>query len=70
MSARDSGSTLAQAVKDLAIAWEQTKADWRDSKSQEFEEKYIEPLPGHVRQAMAVIEEIDALLKKVRSDCE
>jgi hypothetical protein len=70
VSARDSGSTLAQAVKDLAIAWEQTKADWRDAKSQEFEEKYIEPLPGHVRQAMAVIEEIDALLKKVRSDCE
>jgi len=70
MSSKGSGSNLAQAVKDLSSAWEQTKSSWHDVKSQEFERNYIEILPGHVTQAMTVIEEIDLLLKKVRSDCE
>jgi len=70
MSTKGSGSNLAQAIKDLSNAWQQTKSYWHDAKSQEFERKYIEILPGHVTQAMAVIEELDLLLNKVRSDCE
>ncbi len=70
MSAKGSGSNLAQAVKDLNNAWEQTKSYWNDAKSREFERKYIEVLPGHVTQAMTVIEELDLLLAKIRSDCE
>jgi hypothetical protein len=70
MSTKGSGSNLAQAVKDLSNAWEQTKSQWHDVKSQEFERTYIEILPAHVKHAAAVIEEIDSLLKKVRSDCE
>ena len=70
MSAKGSGSNLAQAVKDLSNAWQQTKSFWHDAKSQEFERNYIAVLPGQVTQAMAAIEELDALLNKVRSDCE
>ena len=70
MSVKGSGSTLAQAVRDVSNAWQQTKSSWHDSKSQEFERKYIEILPAHVTQAMAVIEELDVLLTKIRSDCE
>jgi hypothetical protein len=65
-----SGSNLAQAVKGLTIAWENTKSSWNDAKSDEFERKYIEVLPGQVAQAMAVLEELDVLLNKIRSDCE
>jgi len=65
-----SGSNLAQAVKSLTIAWENTKSSWNDAKSDEFERKYIEVLPGQVAQAMAVLEELDVLLNKIRSDCE
>ena len=65
-----SSSNLAQAVKSLTIAWENTKASWNDAKSDEFERQYIEVLPGQVAQAMAVLEELDALLTKIRSDCE
>jgi hypothetical protein len=70
MSTKGSASNLIQAVKDLSNQWEQTKSHWRDVKSQEFERKYIEELPGHAARATAVMEEIDALLRKVRSDCE
>lgn len=70
MSTKGSGANLAQAVKDLNNAWQQTKSSWNDVKSQEFERKYIEVLPGHVTQALAVMEELDLLLKKIRRDCE
>ena len=70
MSTKGSGSNLAQAVKNLTNSWQQTQSSWRDAKSQEFERKYIEPLPAYVTQAMAAIEELDALLNKIRSDCE
>lgn len=70
MSTKASGSNLAQAVKDLTIEWQELKHRWNDVKSREFEEKYLEPLPSHVTRAMTVIEELDALLRKVRNDCE
>lgn len=70
MSTRGSGANLVQAAKDLAFEWRETKASWHDVKSQEFERHYLEKLPAHVTRAMTVIEEIDALLRKVRSDCE
>ena len=46
------------------------KGSGRAVASQDFEQTYIEPLPGHVERAISVMAEIDLLLKKVRSDCE
>jgi hypothetical protein len=65
-----SANNLHEATKKLAAAWEQTKAYWRDVKSIEFEARYLEHLPNDAARAVAVMAEIDALLKKVRSDCE
>jgi hypothetical protein len=70
MSTAANASTLAQAARELVRAWEQTKSQWRDVKAREFEETYIEPLPGEVERAVKVMAEIDLLLKKIRSDCE
>ena len=70
MNPRGSAANLAQAAKDLSLDWQQTKAHWRDVKSMEFESKYLELLPTHIARAVAVIEEIDVLLRKVRHDCE
>jgi hypothetical protein len=70
MSTKGSGANLVQAVKDLSNAWQHTKSSWHDAKSQEFERKYIEILPSQVSQAMAVIEELDLLLNKIRRECE
>ena len=40
------------------------------SKARKFERNISTELPNHVARAMGVIEEIDAILRKVRSDCE
>jgi len=70
MSTRASASNLSRAVQDLAVEWQETKARWRDSKSQEFEARFLDKLADHVSKAKPVMEEIDTLLGKVRKDCE
>ena len=70
MSTQGSASNLIQAARILNLDWEKTKTFWRDTKSQEFERKYLDELPGQLAGATAAMEEIDLLLKKVRSDCE
>jgi hypothetical protein len=70
MSAKESGANLVQALKELSLKWQETKAHWHDVKSQQFEREYLEDLPDHVQRTMSVMQEIDVLLKKVKSDCE
>ena len=70
MSTKGSAATLTQAAKELAIEWQETKAHWHDVKSMEFEQKYLEELPFRISRAIAVMGEIDTLLRKVRHDWE
>ena len=70
MNARVSAANLIQAAKALAAEWHQTKEHWRDAKAREFEEKYLDQLPGDIARASRAMEEIDTLLRKVRKDCE
>lgn len=70
MSTQGSSGNLSGALKELAVRWQETKGHWHDVKSQEFERQYLESLPNDVGRAMSVIEEIGALLQKVRRDCE
>ena len=70
MNLRSSASNLNSAVKNLNVQWQQTRSYWRDAKSLEFEQSYLEPLPSLAARATAVIEEIDAVLRKIKADCE
>ncbi|MCB1212444.1 MAG: hypothetical protein KDK97_24180 [Verrucomicrobiales bacterium] len=70
MSAKISASNLAQAVQELNIAWSQTRYSWRDAKSLQFQKTYLDNLPDLVTKSGSVMSELDALLRKVRKDCE
>jgi hypothetical protein len=70
MNVRGSAGNLGLAAKDLAIEWEHTQTYWRDVKSAEFEKNFLSQIPDHVSRARAAMEELDNLIKKVRSDCE
>jgi thymidylate synthase len=63
-------SRLSGITKDLWGQWQQTKAYWKDSKAQEFEDKYLAELIATVDKTVAVIEQLDKLLQKIRRDCE
>lgn len=70
MSIRASASNLVQATKELKSEWTKTRESWRDIKAQEFERAYLEDLPNQVARTAAVIEELEVLLRKVKTDCE
>jgi hypothetical protein len=70
MSAHVNAALLEEATKRLQADWNQTRATWTDAKATEFHRIYLEPLPALVGQAGAAIEELNALLSKIRNDCE
>ena len=70
MNPRGSAASLGEALKELSIEWRQTKSCWRDVKSQQFEKDYLDALPSYVARATTFMEEIDTLLRKVKTDCE
>jgi len=70
MSMSGSKSRLLVATKELALKWEQTKNYWRDQKSLEFEHKFLDELFADVDKTVLIVDKLDELLKKVRSDCE
>jgi len=70
MNLGGSKSRLMGATKELSLQWSQTKTQWRDARSQEFERRYIQELQVNVDKAVAVIEMLDEVLLKVRKDCE
>jgi hypothetical protein len=70
MSLGGSRSRLSAISKELAIRWRETKNYWRDTKSQEFEQRYMEELLARVDKTVTVIEKLDKLLEQVRRDCE
>ncbi len=64
------GRVISAATKELSRKWQQTKDSWRDAKSQEFEQKYMIELIGSVDRAVAVLDELDKVVAKIRSECE
>ena len=70
MSLSGSKGRLMALNKELYLQWNETKNYWRDAKSQEFQQRYLDELFIGVERTVTVIEKLDELLKKVRSDCE
>jgi len=63
-------SKLMALTKGLSVQWEQTREHWRDAKGREFEQHFLDPLWSGVDRALPVMEQLDQLIKKIRSDCE
>jgi hypothetical protein len=63
-------ASLAAALQNLNIAWQEVRGYWRDAKCTEFEERYLKELPSRTTQASMMIADLEKILKKVRNDCE
>jgi len=70
MSLSGNKGRLVGLTRDIALEWAETRNYWRDAKSEEFERRFMSELSVHVNRAVIVLEQMDELLKKVRSDCE
>jgi hypothetical protein len=65
-----SGTRLSGITRELWGQWQQTKESWKDSKSAEFEQKYLQDLVANVDKTVMVIEQLDKLIGKIKRDCE
>jgi hypothetical protein len=70
MNLSGSKSRLAGATKELAARWDETRDHWRDGKSQEFHQKYMQELFARVDRTNTIIDKLAEVLKKVQDDCE
>lgn len=70
MSLNASKSRLSGITRQISLQWAQTRTYWRDAKADEFEQRYLDELVRYADKTTQVLEKLDELLKKVRSDCE
>lgn len=65
-----SQNRLVGLTNELRAEWEQTKHDWNDAKSREFEQRFLTELLSAVNQTINNIEALERVLAKIRTDCE
>ena len=70
MSLSANRTRLTMTTKELLANWKQTKEHWKDAKSAEFEHRYLDELFEGVETADGVMEQLDKLLNKIKTDCE
>ena len=70
MNTNGSKSRLLGLTREISVQWAETQNHWRDAKSEEFDRRFMEELGYQVSRAVTVMEQLDELLTKVRSDCE
>jgi len=61
---------LVAVTKELSKRWEDTKNHWHDTRSQEFEQRYMAELFANVDRTITVMDKLNEVLIKARSDCE
>jgi len=61
---------LVSLTKGLEARWDDTRNYWKDTKSDEFDQRYMNELFANVDKTVTVLEKLDELLAKVRKDCE
>jgi hypothetical protein len=69
MSLSGNRTRLIGVTKELMAKWEHTRESWKDAKCLEFERTYLKDLMSGVDKAATVMEQLDKLISKVRSDC-
>jgi hypothetical protein len=70
MSLSGQKGRLIGLTRELSLNWAETKNHWRDAKSEEFERRFMTELSAQVNRTSIILEQLEELLKKVRSDCE
>lgn len=70
MNLSANGARISALTKDLANRWQETREHWLDAKSREFDQKYMEQLVSNVDTAVSIVEQLNKLAEKIRSDCE
>jgi len=61
---------LVGLTREISLRWTETKEHWRDARAEEFDRRFMQELNASVNRTVLIIEKLDEVLKKVRSECE
>ena len=70
MGVYESRGQLAKSMKDLTDRWSDTKMDWDDVVSENFEKRFLAPLEADLRNATGAMDHMAQLLTQIRRDCQ
>ena len=70
MGLHEARGMLAKAMKDLSNRWRETKVNWDDAQSEQFEKKYMETVESDMRMAMTAMDHLAVVLAQIERDCE
>jgi hypothetical protein len=70
MGVYETRGQLAKLTKELTDKWANTKVDWDDVVSQNFEKKFLVPLEADLRNSMAAMDHMAQFLNQVKRDCQ
>jgi hypothetical protein len=70
MSLAGNKGRLQGLAREFSLEWAETQNYWKDAKSEEFDRRFMVELAANVNRSIMVLEQLEELLKKVRSDCE
>jgi hypothetical protein len=70
MSVQDGRGQMGKAMKMLMARWNDTKSQWNDSMSHNFEKNRLEPMEADMRSAAAAMDHMAQILNQVRRDCQ
>jgi hypothetical protein len=70
MGVHEGRGTLARAMKDLMLRWQDTRSQWNDAQAKRFEEERLLNIEHDLRAAVSAMDSMAVLLAQVRRDCE
>lgn len=70
MSLNSTRSRLATLTKQLSLRWQETREHWQDARAADFEKRHLEELFNRVNDATTSIEDLEAILTRIRRDCD
>lgn len=60
---------LHSAMRTLRVHWNETREEWNDAVSRDFEERHIEPLEVQVNSVLHAMEKLSRVIAKARAEC-
>jgi hypothetical protein len=70
MGLQDDRATLGKAMKALMMCWAETKSQWNDIMSHNFEKNRLEPLEVDLRSAASAMDHMAQIVNQARRDCQ
>ena len=70
MGVHEGRGQLSKLMRDLSLHWHETKMNWQDARSREFEQRFLEPLEADLKTAVAAMDQMSGLLNRLYTECE